>query len=173
MAANPELRSVPHAVRPRFEEIVRLTDPVCREHLDDDYAELAREAAATLARKRPSPLLQAQARSWACGIVYAIGRVNFLFDKSEKPYLSAPELCALFNVSPATGAAKARVVMDALNTRMMDPRWSTTSMIDRNPMVWFIEINGLVVDARQLPAAIQEELVRVGAIPYVHEPDAS
>lgn len=172
MATNPELR-VPHALRPRFDEIVGLTDAVCREHLDEEYAELAREAAAALARKRPSPLLQAQARSWACGIVYALGRVNFLFDKSEKPYLSAPELCALFNVSAGTGAAKARVVLDALNTHQMDPRWSTASMIDRNPLVWFVEINGLIVDARRLPAEVQEELVRAGIIPYVHEPDAS
>ena len=171
MASAPELRSIPHAVRPRVEEIVSITDAVCREHLNEEYAELAREAAATLARKRPSPLLKGQARSWACGIVYALGRVNFLFDRSNEPYMSAPELCALFKVSPATGSAKARTVLDALDAHQMDPRWSTTSMLDLNPLVWFVTINGVIVDARQLPREIQEELVRLKIIPYVSEPE--
>lgn len=171
MTSDPELRSIPRAVRPRFEEIVQLTDAVCREHLNEEYADLAREAAAMLARKRPSPLLQGQAKSWACGIVYALGKVNFLFDKSQQPYLRAPELCALFNVSPATGSAKARVVLDALDTFQMDPRWSTTAMLEHNPLAWMVEVNGFPVDARWLPREVQEELARRGIIPYVPEPE--
>jgi hypothetical protein len=33
--------------------------------------------------------------------------------------------------------------------------------------VWFVEINGLVVDARTLPVEIQVEAWRRGLIPYV------
>jgi hypothetical protein len=160
--------SIPRAVSPRFGEVTALTDAVCREHLDDEYARLAREAAVALARKRPSPLLQGQARSWGCGIVYALGRVNFLFDRSEEPHLSAAEVCAAFGVSPATGSAKARVVQDALGMRPMDPRWSTAGFLDRNPLAWFVVINGVIADARGLPHEVQEELVRMGIIPYVH-----
>ncbi|MDZ8257440.1 DUF6398 domain-containing protein [Nostoc sp. ChiQUE01b] len=36
-------------------------------------------------RKRPSPLATGQAKSWACGIVHALGMVNFLYDSSQTP----------------------------------------------------------------------------------------
>ena len=41
--------------------------------------------AAALTRKRPSPLESRRARSWAAGIVYALGQVNFLSDDSREP----------------------------------------------------------------------------------------
>ena len=44
---------VPIALRPVFEEIVGITDAVCLAVLDEEYTDLARRAAAKLARKRP------------------------------------------------------------------------------------------------------------------------
>ncbi len=82
---------VPKKLQARFEEITSLTDAVCRQYLNDEYAELSRKMAAALARKRPSPLQSGRANTWACGIVYTIGFVNFLFDKSFPPYMSAEE----------------------------------------------------------------------------------
>ena len=55
--------SVPETMRPRYEEITALTDALCREKLNDEYAQVCREMTATLARKRPrflEPLLPAQ-----------------------------------------------------------------------------------------------------------------
>jgi hypothetical protein len=37
-----------------------------------------------LCRKRQSPLGLGQPKSWACGIVYVLGRVNFLDDRDVK-----------------------------------------------------------------------------------------
>lgn len=159
--------SVPVAVRPRYADVVRLTDEVCREALDEDYARLARKAAEVMARKRPSPLLGGRVPGWACGIVYALGRVNFLFDRSFQPYLSAGDLCARFGVSAATGAAKAREVEHVLKTGVMDPRWSVPAVLAQNPMAWMIQINGIIVDARMLPRELQEELAEAGLIPGV------
>ena len=48
---------VPNALRSVFEEVIGITDAVCLAILDEEYADLARRAAAKLARKRPSPLL--------------------------------------------------------------------------------------------------------------------
>ena len=163
--------TIPVAVRPRFAEVVRLTDAACREGLDEEYAAMARRAAEGLARKRPSPLLAGRAPGWAAGIVYAIGRVNFLFDQSFQPYLSAAELCGLFGVSAATGAGKATEVMRALRiSGQMDPEWTLPSLMGQNPMAWMIMIDGMMLDARRLPLEIQEELVAMGLIPYVPDP---
>jgi len=44
---------------------------VCAELLDAEYAELARQVVAKLARKRPSPLAGGRRGTWAAAVVYA------------------------------------------------------------------------------------------------------
>jgi hypothetical protein len=162
---------IPPALRQRYEAVVRLADTVCREHLNDEYAELAQKMAADLCRFEPSLLERGRSESWACGIVYALGKVNFLFDKSQTPHLSSGELCKLFGVSPATGSSKARAILDQLDSFQLDPRWCLPSMLETNPLAWIVEIDGSPVDVRWLPLEVQEELARLRIIPYVPEPD--
>lgn len=159
--------SVPIKMRQLFERIVSLTDRVCSEHLNEQYAELARNATAALCRKRPSPLVKGDINSWACGIIYAIGFVNFLYDRSREPYLSAEQLCDAFDVSKSTGYGKSKVVRGALKMTRWDHKWCLSSFIEDNPFIWMIQVDGLPVDARWLPREIQEVAVRKGLIPYV------
>jgi hypothetical protein len=49
---------IPASTQPFYAALVALTDEVCREHLNDEYAELARKLAGALARKRPSPIVR-------------------------------------------------------------------------------------------------------------------
>jgi hypothetical protein len=158
---------VPKAMRAKFDEIVALTDAVCEEHLDEEYAQLARQATAALCRKRPSPLERGRADIWACGIVYALGTVNFLFDNTQTPHMSAAELCEAFGVSKSTGASKAKVVRDNLDMMQMDPNWYRPSQMDDNIMAWMVMVNGLIVDARRLPREVQVIAYEKGLIPYI------
>lgn len=161
--------SVPDAMQPRFLEICALTNMLCNEKLNAEYGTLCRELAATLARKRPSPLNGGQAKTWACGIVYTVGSVNFLFDKSQNPHMRADELCAWFGVATSTGGNKAKQIRDMLRLNQLDGKWMLPSMVDKHPLVWMISVNGFIVDARSLPRLIQEEAYRKGLIPYLPE----
>jgi hypothetical protein len=165
MTAKSE--SVPNEMQTTYGAIVALTDKVCKEHLNDEYAALCRQLAAALARKRPSPLTRGKLDGWACGIAYTIGMVNFLFDKSQKPHLRADELCKLFGVSPSTGSAKSQVIRKMFAMMQMDPRWSLPSMMDKNPLVWMLSVNGILMDIRYAPRGAQEEAFRKGLIPYI------
>ena len=171
MPQNPKSMKVPEAMQSRFQEIISLIDAICHEKLNSEYATLCRDLAAALARKRPSPLIGGQAKSWACGIVYTIGYVNFLFDKSQKPHMRADELCAWFDVAASTGGNKAKQIRDMLHITQFDGKWMLPSMVDKSPMAWMISVNGFIVDARSLPRPIQEEAYRKGLIPYL--PDVS
>jgi len=153
----------------KFEEIVSLTDTFCQEHLNDEYAQLCRKLAAALSRKRPSPLATGKANTWACGIVHALGMVNFLFDKSQTPHMSASEIYKQFGVSQSTGSAKSKQVRDAMDMYQMDPKWCVPSNIDKNPLAWMVSINGLIVDVRNAPREFQQEAFRQGLIPYLPE----
>ena len=151
-------------VKPRFEEIVGLIETVCRAHLTEEYATVARELAVALAGKRPSPLLRGQSRTWACGITYTIGSVNFLFDPTQQPHVRASDLYALFEVSQSAGAARSREIMRVFDIVPLDPRWSLPSRLADNPLVWMIPVNGAIVDIRMMPRDLEErayELVRV------------
>jgi hypothetical protein len=162
---------VPKTMQPHYEAVTEVTDGFCNEHLTAEYAFLARDMAAALSRKRPSPLLTGKIRTWACAIVYVLGRVNFLFDKSQEPHLPAIKLCELFGISPSAASARAKQIEDALKILVMDPRWSLVSRLDDNPMAWMIRVDGIIVDARHAPRHIQEEAFRLGLIPYVPSGD--
>jgi hypothetical protein len=164
---NHQQSEIPQKMRNTFDEVARLTDEVCQRHLTDEYGALCRKLAGALARKRPSPLTHGRPQTWACGIAYTLGVVNFLFDPTQNPHLRATELCSLFNVSPSSGSAKSHQIMDLLHIFPLDPRWCIQSLMAKNPLAWMIEIDGMIVDARQLPREIQEEAHRLGLIPFV------
>jgi hypothetical protein len=169
MARISKSEKIPLAMQDTFNSIVALTDAFCTTHLDEEIAQLARQATAALCRQRPSPLATGNARSWACAIVYALGTVNFLFDKSQTPSTSATELCEAFGVSTSTGANKGKTVRNALNMSRMDPQWYRPSKMENNPLAWMIMVDGLIMDARHLPREIQEVAYEKGLIPYIPE----
>jgi hypothetical protein len=171
MARIRKSEKVPQAMQDSFDRIVALTDAFCAAHLDEEYAQLARQATAALCRRRPSPLVTGKIGTWACGIVYALGTVNFLFDKSQTPSISAAELCAGFGVSTSAGSAKGKAVRDALSMSPMDPQWYRPSKMEDNIMAWMITVNGFVMDARHLPRDLQEIAYEKGLIPYIPEPE--
>ncbi len=154
-------------MKDKYEEIVALTDAVCKAHLNQEYADLSRRLAAHLCRKRPSPVVNGQAKSWAGGIVYALGQINFLFDKSQTLHSSPDELSEYFDVGKNTLSTKAKQIRDIINSYQMDPEWSLPSMIDRNPLVWMLSVNGLIVDVRHMPREVQEIAFERGLIPYI------
>jgi Domain of unknown function (DUF6398) len=164
---SPRSTSVPRAMQATYDAIVAPTDAFCRDHLNDEYRDLARAMTAALCRKRPSPLASGQPRTWACAIIYALGQLNFLSDKASHPHMAMAEVCALFGVGQSTAGAKARVITDALRTHRMDPTWMLRSFVDRNPLVWMAEVNGMLVDLREMPRELQVIAHEKGMIPYV------
>jgi hypothetical protein len=167
MAKTTGSQSVPKSMQATYEAITSLTDAFCREHLNEDYAELARRMTAALCRKRPSPLTSGQPRTWACGIVYVLGQINFLTDPSTQPYMTTADLCARFGVGQSTASAKALVISQALDTSRLNPEWSLPSLVDQNPLVWLAEVNGVLVDLRDMPREVQEIAFEKGLIPSI------
>lgn len=167
--ANPKSAKVPSGWEDHFAALTGMTDRFCAEHLNHEYADLARFAIAALCRKRPSPLSSGNPQTWACAVLYALGQVNFLSDKSQKPTMAMADLCSHFGIAPSTGGNKAKLVRDALRIHQFDHRWTLPSRVADSPAVWRIAWNGLIVDARQLPPALQEVAVQKGLIPYVYE----
>jgi hypothetical protein len=163
---------IPDAVRPQTEAISKLTESFCAEHLDTEYGDLCRRLVARLARKRPSPLARGDVRIWAGGVIYTVGTVNFLFDRTQRPHLTADQLSELTGVPKSTLANKARAIRDALNIGPLDIEFCRREILEQHPMAWMISVNGFIVDARTLPPEIQAEARRKGLIPDLPPPHA-
>ncbi len=158
---------VPESMQATYDEIVAISDDFCKQYLNDEYAELARQMAATLARKRPSPLVNGKTLSWAAGILYTLGQVNFLFDKSQSPYMRADELCKRIGVSQQTAGGRAQKIREVLDIFQMHPDWTLPSQVDDNPMIWILSVNGMMVDVRHMPREVQVLAFEKRLIPYI------
>lgn len=164
MPKHSKSESVSKEMQAKFEEITRVTDTFCTKHLNEEYAQLCRQLTAALCRKRPSPLATGKTNTWACGIIHAIGMVNFLYDPSQTPHMKASEIYEQFGVSSSTGAAKSKQIRGLMKMFPTNPHWCLPSKINNNVMAWMISVNGLLIDARTAPRPIQEEAFRKGLI---------
>jgi hypothetical protein len=159
--------NVPKAFEEDYVRMIAITDDFCEKHLNSEYLELARYAVAGLYRKRPTPLASGKAHTWACAILYALGQVNYLSDKSTSPYMSMADLSGLFGVGSSTAGNKAKTVREALKMRQLTHDWMLPSLVAENDTVFLISFNGMIVDARELPIEVQEEAYTRGLIPYI------
>lgn len=164
---------IPGALRGRVREILVITDDACTLSLDEEYAHACREIVGRLARKRPSPLIRGDTRIWAAGTIYGVGQLNFLFDRSQQPHMTADELAACLGVVKTTMANKAALINNALNLRVFDPDLTRTAMLKQHPLAWLVEIDGLIVDARMLAPELQDEARRRGLIPDLDDRHAA
>ena len=147
--------------------VIGIIDQFCKEHLNEEYAILCHKLTEKLARKRPSPLVSGKPNTWACGIIRTIGWVNFLDDRSRKPHLKLTAIDKILGVSESTGQGKSKVIRNMLKIRQFDPHWTLPSLMDDNPMIWLLEIDGFIQDIRDFPRQLQEVAFLKGLIPFI------
>ena len=160
---------IPESLLHDCEEIFKVTDSFCAEHLDAEYRQLCRKLIAKLARKRPSPLARGDLRIWAATAIYVVGSLNFLFDRSQEIFMTGDQISDLTGVPKSTLANKARQVRELLKLQQFDPDLSRRSLLESSPFAWMVEFNGLIVDARTLPPEVQAAARRRGLIPDLQD----
>ena len=164
------LKLVPKEFRQVFEAIVALTDAFCERYLNQDYQELCQDMAIALCQK-DSPVVHGRPASWASGIVHALGWVNCLQDPSIEPYMPSSEVAKGFGVSQGTMTAKSRIIRGGLGLMQLDPDWCLPAMLKDNPLVWMVEVNGLIMDMRMAPLELQQAAYDQDLIPFIPEPE--
>jgi hypothetical protein len=149
--APPASMKIPQGVGYVYDGLTEMTDSFCAAHLNEEYAELSRLAIAALCRKRPTPLTSGAPQTWACAVVYALGQINCLTDRTAKPYMAMADICAEFGVASSTAAAKAKLVRKALGASQFDPTWMLPSRAAAMPLGLLLRMKGFVIHDLRLP----------------------
>jgi hypothetical protein len=158
---------IPKAMAEKFVAITKLTDAFCAQHLNEEYRRMIHRVVGALARKRPSPLSSGKESVWAAAAVHAVGRVNFLDDPSQDPHCKPKLIYAFFSVAESTGQNKSKAIRDALKMGPLSPEWTLPSRLADNPMVWLLQVNGLMIDIRTAPLELQRVAYEKGLIPFI------
>ncbi len=96
-------------------EINELLRSFCEKHLNDELAGYALKLCETLGRKKKINISRGKKEIWAASIIYAIARLNFLFDKESPNYITADTICDYFNTRKSTVGNKATQIENACN----------------------------------------------------------
>lgn len=143
-------------VKVKTNMLIEMTEKFCNEKLNDEYRELAKKLILKLSRKRKVPYLSGRIEIWAAAVIYAIGQINFLFDKSSEPFLSPDEIAGYFGQNKSSVSQKAKVIRDLLKLTYWDNEFSLKSIQEENPFDDMVEINGFIVPISSLPPDVQE-----------------
>ena len=146
--------------------ILSLIEAFCKKYLNEEYWELCEDMAWEL-YDLDLPLEKGKPAGWACGIVHALGMVNFLQDPTLSPHMTSARIAEGFGVSQQTMQAKSRIIRDELDLIQLDPGWCLPSLLKDNPLVWMFEFDGFVMDIRMAPREVQEKAYHNGLIPYI------
>jgi hypothetical protein len=144
-------------INEKAHQLISLTTEFCEQHLDDEYEQLCEKLIRKMSRKRNVPYLSGRIEIWAAAIIYALGQINFLFDRSFEPYATHDDICDYFGTKKSSTSQKAKFIRDMFKMRYRNDEFSTERNKKDMPFDKLMMINGLIVPADILESKSQEE----------------
>ena len=120
-------------IKEKTNRLIGMTAEYSDKFLDEEYKQLSEKLILKMSRKRNIPFMSGKEEIWAAGTVYALGQINFLFDRNSEPYVSADNICDYFNTKKSTTSQKAKKIRDLFNMAYWDEEFSTKYMKQNNP----------------------------------------
>jgi len=143
-------------IKNKEKKLLELTGSFCAQKLDDDYYRLCEKLILKLGRKREVPFKSGKIEIWAAAVIHSIGSINFLFDKSFEPYVTAEQISEYFGTKKSTVSNKARQIKDMFKMGYYDSSFSTQHMSGNNPFNDMVMVNGFIVPLSSIPEDLQQ-----------------
>ncbi len=144
------------SIKEKKEKLLEMVGTFCSQKLDDDYLQLCEKLVKKLGEQEEVPFKKGKLEICAAAVAYTIGSINFLFDKSFEPYMSADQLCEYFDTKKSTTSSKAKVIKDMFDLWHFCPEFSTQRMNEKNPFNDLVMVDGLIVSINTLPKELQK-----------------
>lgn len=123
----------------------KLTIEFSKKVLNEEYEFVIEKLINKMARKREVPFVTGRIEIWAAAVIHALGTINFLFDKSSLPYVSAADIYAYFGTKKSTTSQKSKKIRDMFKMTYFDSNFSIESVNRENPFNNLSIVNGLIV----------------------------
>lgn len=143
-------------IKQKEEKLLEMTGAFCAQQLDEEYFQLCEKLIKKLGRKRDVPFQRGKLEIWAAAVVYAIGSINFLFDKSFEPYITPDQINDFFGTKKSTVSSKASAIKDMFDLWHFNTEFSTQRITDSNPFNNLVMVDGLIVPMDTLPENLQQ-----------------
>ncbi len=111
-------------------EISKKLFEFCKKYLNEEYFSYAEKLLQNLCRKRKFDITKGRTDILAAGIMTAIARLNFLFDKNSSNYISQDDLCAFFQTNKSTTGSKALQIMDLCKLHIGEEGYCSQEITD-------------------------------------------
>lgn len=132
-------------VEEKKEELLKLTMGFCKKFLNDEYEEVIKKLINKMARKREVPFMSGRTEIWAAAVIHALGTINFLFDKSNQPYVPVTNIFEYFGTKQSTTSQKSKKIRDMFNITYFDSNFLIKSVDQESPFNNLAMVNGLIV----------------------------
>ncbi len=146
-------------IKQKEEELLKMTGAFCAQKLDNEYLLLCEKLIKKLGRKRDVPFQRGKLEIWAAAVIYAIGSINFLFDKSFEPYVTSNQISEYFGTKNSTVSNKAGEIRDIIGLTIYDSEFSTQKMAASNPFNNLVMVDGFIVPIDTLPDEFQKMVI--------------
>lgn len=139
------------------QKLIEMVSEFCEKKLNEEYKQLCIKLIQKLGRKRNVPFLTGKLDIWAASVVYTIGQLNFLFDKSFEPYISPSDIHDYFGTKSSTVGNRSREIRDMFKLdRFFNNDFATGQMIEENPFNQLVMVDGMLVPIESLPEEFQQ-----------------
>lgn len=109
------------------DQIQKLVIDYCNQYLDNEYTEICNQVFENLLKDNSAVFNRGKAEIWSAAIVWAVGSINFLADKSFEPYASLYDVCKYFNANTSSVGQKASKIRKMLNIDIFNTDYQTTT----------------------------------------------
>ncbi len=131
----------------RINEVKELLEKFATAHLNDEFLEYCYRLWDKIGRKRNYIITGGKKEIWASAVIYAIARLNFLFDsKSSKP-LTTDMICNFFGTKKSTVSAKATEIEKMCKIRIGEEGLCSSDISDSLSLVQLS--NGMILTKGQ------------------------
>ncbi|MBN1387949.1 MAG: hypothetical protein JW965_05845 [Bacteroidales bacterium] len=109
------------------DQILTQVNSYCKKFLDKEYTDICSKVFHDLLEENPTVFDRGREGIWAAAIVWAVGSVNFLYDKSFEPYASLADVCIYFNQNKSSVGQKSAKIRKLLNIDQLNPEYQTST----------------------------------------------
>lgn len=127
------------------QKLIEMTKEFCGKFLDEEYSKLCEKLIIKMTRKRNVPFIYGEIEIWAAAVIYALGQINFLFDKSFTPYSTPDDICNYFRTSKSTTSQKAKLIRDMFKMGYYDKEFTVPSIAKDNPLNDYAMVDGFIL----------------------------